>query len=94
MADDLVRFMYHHRISTATLGGHGVGGLIALKAATRHFDRFTGFFGLDFTPLDYNRFDAFHAVKRGLKNLAQINLHKPRAAILHDISKSTEVALR
>lgn len=93
MADDLARFMYSNKISTATLGGHGVGGLLALKAATRHFDRFTGFFGLDFTPLDYNRFDAFNEVKKGALNLAQINLTKPRAAILSDINKAVEVGL-
>jgi len=90
MADDLLRFMYQHKISTATLGGHGIGGLLALKAATRHFDRFTGFFGLDFTPMDYNKFDVFQDAKKGLGVLSRIEMHKPKAAILSDIGKSTE----
>lgn len=90
MADDLARFMYNHKISTATLGGHGIGGLLALKAATRHFDRFTGFFGLDFTPFDYNRYDAFQEVKKAALGVSQINLTKPRAAILNDINAAVE----
>jgi len=53
MADDVVRFMYKNKISTATVGGHGIGAKVALTAACFHSDRFTGFFGLDYTPVNY-----------------------------------------
>ena len=33
----VARFMYEHKISSATLGGHGIGGKIALAAACYHF---------------------------------------------------------
>lgn len=41
-ANDVVRFMYQNKISTATLGGHGIGGKIALAAGCYHIDRVTG----------------------------------------------------
>ena len=50
--DDVARFMYENRISTATLGGHGIGGKVALAAACYHFDKTTGYFGLDSSPMD------------------------------------------
>ena len=44
--------MYEHRISMATLGGHGIGAKVALAAACYHFDKVTGYIGLDTTPMD------------------------------------------
>ena len=32
MADDVIRFMYEQKISTATLGGHGFGNFIIKKS--------------------------------------------------------------
>jgi pimeloyl-ACP methyl ester carboxylesterase len=44
--------MYENRISSATLGGHGMGGKVALAAACYHFDKTTGYFGLDTSPME------------------------------------------
>jgi pimeloyl-ACP methyl ester carboxylesterase len=51
-ADDVARFMYDRKISMATLGGHGLGGKVALAAACYHFDKVTGYFGINSTPTD------------------------------------------
>lgn len=91
MANDVLRFMYYNKISTATIGGHGLGASIALKTATREYSRFTGFFGLDYTPVDYESYDVVKELKQTVTNISKINLTKPRAAILGDINKSTEV---
>lgn len=93
MADDLARFMYHNKISTAAVGGHGVGGLLALKAASRHHTRVTGYFGLDTAPVNYNNFDAFQEVKSAFQAIRDLNTGKPRAAILNDINKAITVGL-
>jgi pimeloyl-ACP methyl ester carboxylesterase len=52
MAEDVARLMYEHRISTATLGGHGIGAKVALAFACLHGDRTTGYFGIDSSPMD------------------------------------------
>jgi len=44
--------MYENKISTATLGGHGIGGKIALAVGCYHSDRVTGYFGIDTSPMD------------------------------------------
>lgn len=36
--------MYENKISTATLGGHGFGGKLALAVGCYHVDRVTGVF--------------------------------------------------
>jgi pimeloyl-ACP methyl ester carboxylesterase len=43
MTNDVVRFMYENKISTATLGGHGTGAKLALATGCYHADRVTGF---------------------------------------------------
>ena len=91
MGDDLARFMYYNRISTAAVGGHGVGGLLALKAATRHHTRVTGYIGIDTAPVNYNNYDAFQEVKASVEAVKDINVNKPRAAILSDINKAIAV---
>jgi pimeloyl-ACP methyl ester carboxylesterase len=52
MANDIIRFMYEHKISMATLGGHGLGAKIALATACYHYDKVTGTFGIDSTPMN------------------------------------------
>ena len=43
-ADDVIRFMYENKISTATLAGHGYGGKIALAAGCYHAERISVIF--------------------------------------------------
>lgn len=50
--DDVARFMYDNQISMATLGGHGLGGKIALATACYHLNRTTGYFGIASTPMN------------------------------------------
>lgn len=56
--DDVARFMYEHQISMATLGGHGLGGKIALATACYHLTRTTGYFGIASTPMNQYYFEA------------------------------------
>jgi pimeloyl-ACP methyl ester carboxylesterase len=91
MGNDVLRFMHQHKISTACLAGHGIGGLLALKAATRNVERFTGYVGLDCAPVNYNNFEVFHDIKASFKNISDINLNKPRASILNDINSGVNV---
>jgi len=51
--DDIMRFMYEHKISMATLAGHGVGGKVALAAACYNYDKVTGYCGIDTSPLNH-----------------------------------------
>jgi pimeloyl-ACP methyl ester carboxylesterase len=50
--DDVSRFMYEQQISMATIGGHGLGGKIALATACHHLNRTTGYFGIASTPMN------------------------------------------
>jgi len=50
--DDVARFMYEHQISMATIGGHGLGGKIALATACHHLNRTTGYLGIASTPMN------------------------------------------
>ena len=51
-SDDVARFMYEHKISMATLGGHGLGAKIALAAACHHYEKTTGYFSIDSSPME------------------------------------------
>ena len=39
-----MRFMYENKISTATLGGHGIGAKLALATGCYHPERVSGKF--------------------------------------------------
>lgn len=87
MANDVVRFMYNHKISTATVGGHGLGAKVALAAACYHSDRFTGFYGIDYTPVDYRYYEPFREIATYVQEMSKLNLKKPRSAIMADIER-------
>lgn len=57
-SDDVARFMYEHQISMATLGGHGLGGKIALACASYNLNKTTGYFGIASTPMNQYYFEA------------------------------------
>jgi hypothetical protein len=69
--------MYENKISTATLGGHGLGGKVALAAACYHFDKVTGYFGIDTSPM--NQF--YHQTSQELRTYlhAANNLNTARS---------------
>lgn len=91
MANDVVRFMYNHKISTATVGGHGLGAKVALAAACYHSDRFTGFYGIDYTPVDYRYYEPFREIATYVQEMSKLNLKKPRSAIMADIERRIPV---
>jgi len=82
IADDVARFMYEHRISTATLAGHGFGGKVALATACYHHDRVTGVFGIDTSPMDHRYFVAFKEFKHYIERLRELDI---KSASLKDI---------
>jgi len=58
MSNDVMRFMYDNKISMATLGGHGLGGKIALATACYHHEKVTGTFGISSSPMNQYYFEA------------------------------------
>lgn len=68
--------MYTHRISTATLGGHGFGAKYALMASCYKSENVSGFFGIDYSPLNYNYHSFAHELKAALNYLITINPEK------------------
>lgn len=91
MADDVVRFMYENKISTATLGGHGFGAKLALAVGCYHAERVTGVFGLDSAPLDHRNFEAFHELRSVVDTAYNLRLKdKPRAEIEERLKKDVE----
>ena len=69
LAKDVERFMYENKIGSATVGGHGLGAKNALLMACYNSDYVTGFFGLDYSPLDYQYHEFAHAQKSFLDAL-------------------------
>lgn len=68
--------MYIHKVSTATLGGHGIGAKTALMASCFKPENVTGFFGLNYSPLNYNYFDFAHTLKSIIQELSEIDMHR------------------
>jgi len=74
MANDVVRFMYENKISTATLAGHGFGGKLALAVGCYHAERVTGVIGLDTAPLDHRYFESFKEFRYYVSKLRDLDL--------------------
>ncbi len=89
-ADDVARFMYEHKISMATLGGHGLGGKIALAAACYHSSHVTGYFGLDSSPMNQFYHQSFTELRKCFSLLSDFNISRSYAAIEHNL-KTTVV---
>jgi pimeloyl-ACP methyl ester carboxylesterase len=87
MADDVVRFMWENKISTATLGGHGFGGKLALAVGCYHADRVTGVFALDTVPHDHRGFEAFHEIKDYVNKVKNLNISRTRSEIDADLRR-------
>lgn len=79
------RFMYNNKISTATVGGHGLGAKVALAAACYHTERFTGFFGVDYSPVNYRQYEPFRELVTYLNAVKNLNLSRPRGAITRQL---------
>ena len=86
-ANDILRFMYEHKISMATLAGHGLGGKVALATGCYHFDKITGICTFDTTPTNQYYFQPFHEIRDYINELKNINLHRPFGSISHDLKR-------
>lgn len=87
MADDVARFMWEHKISTATLAGHGVGGKLALAVGCYHAERVTGIMALDTAPLNQHFIESYQEMNQYLSTLRGINLHRSLSSIHSDLKK-------
>ena len=52
--------MYENKIASATVGGHGLGAKTALLTSCYKPELVTGFFGLDYSPLNYQYHEFAH----------------------------------
>ena len=86
--DDVAHFMYEHKISTATMAGHGIGGKIALAAACYHMNHVTGYIGLDSTPMNQFYHEPYAELRESLDYLSTINLNRTYAAISNELKNS------
>jgi pimeloyl-ACP methyl ester carboxylesterase len=59
MSNDIARFMDDHKITMASIGGHGFGAKVATATAINHMNRFTGVMCLDGGPLDHRYYEAY-----------------------------------
>lgn len=74
MSNDIVRFMDHHSITMATIGGHGFGAKLATATAINHLNRFTGVVCFDGGPLDHRYYEAWHEIVDYTKALSKLDL--------------------
>ena len=91
MSDDIARFMYQHKISTATLAGHGIGARVALAFSCYHLKRVTGFVALDYAPLDYRYSEPFRELITYVNLLKEIDTKRNRGLIERDLFDAIKV---
>jgi len=72
----------------ATLGGHGIGGKVALAASCYHFDKVTGYFGIDSTPMDQYYHEPFTQLRKYLSYLSGVNLNRSFNALNNDFKQN------
>jgi len=82
VAGDVERFMYSHKITMATVGGHGLGAKNALLAGTYKSHLVTGILAFDYAPQDYKYFEISHTYKAIIDGLKNIKLD---GASKHDV---------
>jgi len=64
MGHDIVRFMDEHKITLATIGGHGFGAKVATATACANTNRFTGVICLEGGPLDHKYYEAYQELQQ------------------------------
>ena len=73
VAADVERFMYEHKITMATLGGHGFGAKNALVTGCYKPHLVTGVLALDYAPQDYIYFRAAKTCNEVAQKLAELD---------------------
>lgn len=82
--------MYEHKISMATLGGHGLGAKVALATACYHFDKVTGYIGIDSTPMDQYYHESYAELRGYLNILEGVNTKRSFNAISADLKRQVK----
>ena len=74
ISNDIKNFMDSHKITMATIGGHGFGAKVATATAINHMDRFTGVINLDGGPLDHRYYEAYQELVSYVEICKKMNL--------------------
>jgi len=80
---DIVRFMDEHKITMATIGGHGYGAKVAAATAINNLDRFTGVIQLEGGPIDHRWHEAYQELASYIQFAAGLKLSNMDAATAH-----------
>lgn len=88
MADDVVRFMWEHKISTATLAGHGLGAKLALATGCYHAERVTGVMALDSSPMNQSFVEAYRELNGYLQIVKDIDTSRSANHVTNELKKS------
>ncbi len=72
--------MDEHKITMASIGGHGFGAKVATATAINHMNRFTGVICLDGGPLDHRYHEAYQELAQYVEDVRNINIEKYSAA--------------
>lgn len=76
MSSDIVRFMDEHKLTMASIGGHGFGAKVATATAINNMNRFTGVMCLDGGPIDHRYHEAWHELCKYIESVNSIQLDK------------------
>jgi hypothetical protein len=82
--------MYEQQISMATFGGHGLGGKIALAAASYNLNKSTGYFGIASSPMNQYYFEAAREVRRYVESIRNLNLSRGFSSIVGDLKQEIQ----
>ena len=72
--------MDEHKITMATIGGHGFGAKVATATAINHMNRFTGVISLDGGPLDHKYYEAYQELAQYIESVRNLNIETLNAA--------------
>lgn len=76
ISKDIVRFMDEHKITMATIGGHGYGAKVAAATAISNLNRFTGVIQLEGGPLDHTYYEAYQELTSYIHVAASIKINQ------------------
>ena len=76
ISDDVMRFMDQHKLTMATLGGHGFGAKVALATAINNMDRCTGVINLDGGPLDHRYYESYQELASYVDVCSKLDITK------------------
>jgi pimeloyl-ACP methyl ester carboxylesterase len=76
-----MRFMDKHRITSASLFGHGFGARVATITGVLKYHRVSSVVGIDYAPMDYTKHDCWVELKMAIENAARIDLTQDFAGV-------------